>query len=207
MKFVCLSDPHGYHRLVKVPAGDVLIFAGDLTVRGEIVTVRDFNMWLGELPHKYKIVIAGNHDIGFEKEREEYEALITNATYLRDCEVNIAGLRIFGSPWTPWFYGDSWVFNRPRGVLHPWDEIPRELDILVTHGPSNRVLDYCGDYAGDLGLTMRLKDMGDAAPKFHVFGHIHEGYGRRKVGPTEYLNVSVLDGRYRLVNEPQTFEM
>ena len=29
--------------------------------------VKEFNTWLGTLPHKHKIVIAGNHELSFDQ--------------------------------------------------------------------------------------------------------------------------------------------
>ena len=45
-------------------------------------------------------------------------------------------------------------------------------------------------------------------PKLHVFGHIHEGYGREEVFPTHEgkmmvsVNASHVDERYNPVNAP-----
>ena len=61
MRLVLISDTHGDHDHLTVPDGDVLIHAGDMTENGEVSEVRDFNRWLGTLPHKHKLVIAGNH--------------------------------------------------------------------------------------------------------------------------------------------------
>ena len=30
--------------------------------------MREFNTWLGTLPHKHKIIIAGNHELSFDQE-------------------------------------------------------------------------------------------------------------------------------------------
>jgi predicted phosphohydrolase len=54
------------HRMVEVPDGDVFIHAGDITMAGEESIIKDFDDWLGTLPHKHKIVICGNHDLCFE---------------------------------------------------------------------------------------------------------------------------------------------
>jgi len=62
MRIVALADTHGLHRQIIVPPGDLLIHAGDLTRHGEVDELRDFNVWLGALPHRHKLVIAGNHD-------------------------------------------------------------------------------------------------------------------------------------------------
>ena len=34
---------------------------------GHISEVRQFNTWLGTLPHKHKIVIAGNHELSLDE--------------------------------------------------------------------------------------------------------------------------------------------
>ena len=52
----------------KIPAGDILIHAGDFTRCGNLKEVREFNTWIGTLPHKYKVVIAGNHELSFDQD-------------------------------------------------------------------------------------------------------------------------------------------
>jgi 3',5'-cyclic AMP phosphodiesterase CpdA len=62
MKIVAISDTHGLHGSLNIPAGDILVYAGDLTRHGVLDDVREFNDFLGSLPHPHQIVIAGNHD-------------------------------------------------------------------------------------------------------------------------------------------------
>ena len=71
MKIICLSDTHNQHEHLSVPNGDILIHAGDITSTGEREDFIKFNDWLGRLPHKHKIVIAGNHDFYAENYPEE----------------------------------------------------------------------------------------------------------------------------------------
>jgi len=102
-----------------------------------------------------------------------------NEHYLFDREVTLFGLRIYGSPWQPAFF--DWAFNLPRNgpqLREVWSRIPEGIDILVTHGPPHRVHDRTveGADAGDEVLRERLENM-RSPPDFHVFGHIHEGYG------------------------------
>ena len=53
--------------------------AGDFTRCGHLQEVRDFNNWLGTLPHKHKIVIAGNHELSFDQIfRDKMEAEANN---------------------------------------------------------------------------------------------------------------------------------
>jgi len=199
LRVVAISDTHTQHRSIDVPNGDVLIHAGDITGRGDPKVVRDFNAFLGELPHRHKIVIAGNHDFCFERDPEPTEKLLTSCTYLRDSAVTVEGLKVYGSPWQPWFF--DWAFNLQRGeeIRAKWDLIPDDTDILVTHGPPHGILDR----------TMRGKDVGcrdlreaieRVRPRVHVFGHIHEGYGRYDDGQTLFMNASSCDFSYRPVN-------
>jgi predicted MPP superfamily phosphohydrolase len=110
VRVVCISDTHN-RTPGEVPAGDILIHAGDFTRRGKIDQVEEFNKFLGSLDHPHKVVIAGNHDIGFHQQsaqrlhgrnfvpEAEVKAALTDCTYLEDAEVEILGLRIYGSPW------------------------------------------------------------------------------------------------------------
>lgn len=202
-----MSDTHGLHRRVQVPDGDVLIHAGDFTNMGELDQVTDFNAWLGELPHAQKIVIAGNHDISFQRNPTSTEALLTNATYLRDSVIQVGKFKLYGSPWTPKFMSNSpWAFETVRSERPAiWAQIPEDVDILITHGPPSRVLDLTGKiYAGDEALAARLADLPNL--KIHVFGHIHEGYGHRKIG-ADFYNAAILDALYRVRNSPIEVEL
>ena len=101
MCIVCLSDTHSRHDRIRVPPGDVLVHAGDATMAGRVEEIAAFNHWLGALPHRHKILIAGNHDWLFETDPALAESLITNAVYLRDSCVTIEGVKFYGSPWQP----------------------------------------------------------------------------------------------------------
>jgi hypothetical protein len=63
LRIVLLSDTHELHREVEVPDGDILIHAGDHSMFSRnMQAVEDFNVWLGELPHRYRVVVPGNHE-------------------------------------------------------------------------------------------------------------------------------------------------
>jgi hypothetical protein len=66
-RVVCLSDTHGKHTSIHIPPGDILIFAGNfsnrLRDREALPTLDDFNAFLGTLPHKHKVVVAGSHEV------------------------------------------------------------------------------------------------------------------------------------------------
>lgn len=70
MRLVCISDTHGLQNNFKIPDGDVLIHAGDFCNTGIERDVHEFAKWLDRLPHRWKAVIAGNHDWFFQKQPE-----------------------------------------------------------------------------------------------------------------------------------------
>lgn len=61
IRIVCISDTHNTQP--KVPPGDVLLHAGDLSEFGTFVEVQEQLDWLAAQPHAHKVVIAGNHDL------------------------------------------------------------------------------------------------------------------------------------------------
>ena len=208
MKFVAISDTHCRHNNLKLPKGDVLLHAGDITYKGEKSEVVDFLKWFDKQPYKYKIFIAGNHDFFFEKEKEEtIQGLIPKSvTYLKDSGIEINGVQVWGSPVTPWFY--NWAFNRLRGpaIARHWKLVPANTDVLLTHGPAFGVLDYVINQS-HVGCKDLMKKIKEVKPKVHVCGHIHEAYGHEKKGGVRFYNASVLNEFYELTNPPFSFEL
>lgn len=61
-RFVCVSDTHGYTPAeagFKLPAGDVLIHAGDLTNKGRVSELRKTIDWISKADYEVKIIVAG----------------------------------------------------------------------------------------------------------------------------------------------------
>src|SRR5438552_1874538 len=83
------------------------------------------------LPHHHKVVIAGNHDFCFERNPEAARPRLRHAVYLQDQALEVEGLRLYGSPWQPWFF--DWAFNLQRGepLRAKWAQIPEGTDILI----------------------------------------------------------------------------
>jgi Icc-related predicted phosphoesterase len=209
LTFTAISDTHGkHHQLKNLPKTDAIIHAGDVSSRGKEFEVEDFLLWFRELDYKYKIFIAGNHDFFFEQVSESRvnDLIPSDIIYLNDSEVVIEEIKIWGSPVSPFFY--NWAFNRHRGtdIKKHWDKIPQTTDILITHGPAYKILDKTtgSDYAGCEDL---LQSIAEIKPKVHISGHIHEGYGTYKNEHTIFINASVLNANYSLVNAPVVFEM
>ena len=82
-----------------------------------------------------------------------------------------------------------------------WARIPDHVDVLITHGPPAKILDLTYDRvpAGCPDLLARVKQV---KPRLHVFGHIHEGYGREQHGSTTFVNASTCDLQYRPSQPP-----
>lgn len=205
MRIVCLSDTHNLGTRLSVPAGDLLLHAGDLTNRGLAGDVDEAACWLRSLPHRHKVVIAGNHDFLFEEQPEWAREKMVGLTYLQDESVDVEGLRIFGSPWQPWFH--NWAFNLRRGepLREVWARIPDNSDMVITHGPPKGILDLCSDgfRAGCEELLPRLRAV---RPGLHLFGHIHEGYGAVLQEGTWFVNASNCDLAYRPIQPPVVFD-
>ncbi|MDJ0973317.1 MAG: metallophosphatase domain-containing protein [Planctomycetota bacterium] len=206
MRLVCLSDTHGMEPEGGVPPGDVLVHAGDLTTRGTRPEVEAAHAWLAALPHRHKVVVAGNHDWAFERDATWARATMTGVTYLEDAEALIDGIRFWGSPWQPWFF--DWAFNLQRGaeLAAKWAQIPDGVDVLITHGPPAGHGDVTWDGRG-VGCADLLEAVQRVRPRVHVFGHIHEGYGTTESDGTTFINASTCDLRYRPVNPPIVYEL
>jgi Icc-related predicted phosphoesterase len=208
VKIVCISDTHLAHTKhhIEVPDGDVLIHAGDATFNGTHVEVAAFSDWFASHPHRHKLFVPGNHDRGFEiAEGLMRRYLDPGITYLRDSGVEIDGLKFWGSPWQPEFC--SWAFNLPRGkrLAEKWAMIPDNTDVLITHGPPMGVLDRVW-MDGHVGCKDLMNRVLQVKPALHVFGHIHVGYGIKKVGDTIFANAATCNQDYRPINAPLVIE-
>lgn len=197
MRIVALADLH--NNKPEVPDGDVLVVAGDLTWEGRLEQVREVADWFKTLPHKHKVVIAGNHDFCFDRaskrgtQCDDAVKLLQNAgcTYLLDSGCEIDGKKFYGSPWQPWFH--NWAFNVQRGGLYVhWNKIPADLDVLIVHGPPYGFGDTTSE--GDrVGCSELRHSLEQKKPKHVFFGHIHEDWGQWTMngGITNLYNCSV----------------
>ena len=207
MKIVCISDTHHLHNLLKfeIPDGDILIHAGDFTNVGNKEDVVNFNKWLGKLPHKHKIVIAGNHDWLLYRKKNSRN-LLTNCTYLEDEEVTIDGIKFYGSPYTPTFFNWAFMLDRGQPLVDKWKQIPQFTDVLITHGPPYGRLDRTIE-GNDTGCEALLGRVLDIKPKYHIFGHIHEAHGMVRNDYTCFINASSCNRAYIPKQEPIVFNI
>lgn len=204
---VCVSDTHNSQ--CDLPAGDVLIHAGDLTQSGSREELQTALNWLQRQPHPVKIVIAGNHDLLLDAsltnnnndDDEDDEAAAAaqrprdrlhwgGIVYLQHADTVITcpngrRLRVYGSPCSA--RHGNWAFQYPRAEADKtWrGTVPDDVDILITHGPPRAHLDTLR-----LGCPALLDELWRVRPRLHVFGHVHEGYG------TEWLDFDAVQEAY-----------
>jgi len=181
LRIVCLSDTHGMlHRrsACAVPHGDILVHCGDFTKRGKKEEVQTFNNFIATLPHKHKLAISGNHDVGpfTDFSAEHAMRMLPSMNYLSNTLMHVEGLRVYGSPW------------ECRGQRR----IPDGVDVLITHEPPAGMLDR------GHGCEYLRKEVAERQPKLHIFGHIHEGHGivvagagGEDVAATTFVNVAM----------------
>ena len=213
-RLVCISDTHTHHWDIQLPLGDILIVAGDFCAEGTWREIHKFNYWLGHQPHLYKVVIAGNHDIGLDEDHEKVSYFLNNCIYLHNDSINIMGVEIFGMPYQHHF--PSWGFYADEGdIARSMTYMPRGTDVLVTHVPPYKVGDTpTSDYAENT-RSIDKKHVGSRAvrsavqliePKVHVFGHIHECHGQYQVKglDTLFFNVAICDRENNRPAHPPT---
>lgn len=213
LKLVIVSDTHCAGRQLVVPDGDVLIHCGDLTYRGTVAESEHELSWLAELPHKHKLIIAGNHELGWESDlaRNHYRPVpiskphvfdkFPTLTYLHDSGVEIEGIKFWGSPVQPAFH--NWAFQKPRGVhlCEHWRKIPMWTDVLITHGPPLGFGDINArdERFGDADLLAAVLEI---KPKIHCYGHAHHGYGEYFHEGIHFINAASNNEDYVIANQP-----
>lgn len=217
-----ISDLHGHYP--KLPGGDLLIVAGDLTARDLPKERHMFLQWFAEQDYRKKIWIAGNHDnslVGLKFDRIKDDS----AEYLCDSGTEFEGLKIWGSPWSLKFPGMNpqcmaFTCDTEEELEDKWELIPEDVDILVTHSPPYGILDFNGrEHCGSSSLrNYTLNGNKFNKKKLHVFGHIHENGGNttdycfprsKSLGLCSglFVNASHVNENYKPVNAPITIEL
>jgi Icc-related predicted phosphoesterase len=192
---------------------DVVVHSGDCSnykdhIRNE-QEVRAFIGWYKDVPVKHKIYVAGNHDTSIERNRVTPADFHSEGiTYLENAATTIEGVKFWGSPHTPTF--GQWAFMKSRETINRvWQNIPIDVDVLITHGPPKGVRDLSHDRDGMLefcGDSALMKAVWGLKPKCMLFGHIHNSPGCENQGishysrtPTIFSNASCVDdGRFDL---------
>lgn len=194
---VCISDTH--NTFPQVPDGDILVHAGDLTHTGTFAETQATLDWLNTLPHRHKVIVAGNHDTLLDASRDKEKGGLRfrsqrsqlnwgDIIYLEDESTEIIctngrKIVIYGSPKSPRHGSPAFQYPRSKDV---WtDAVPTDVDILITHCPPRAHLDIL-----TIGCNYLLKEVWRVKPKLHVFGHVHEEHG------AQWINFDALQNAY-----------
>jgi Icc-related predicted phosphoesterase len=209
MKIICIADQH--ENLPVIPKCDLLINAGDVSFapfgalrqKDEFLS-GSYAKWMLQVPCMWSVLVAGNHDQSIEALGVPVEVAVATR-YLEDENVTYGGLKIWGTPWQPWFGG--WAFNAPEHdrreyfLTGKFAAIPDDTDIIVCHGPPYGAGDKTrfGEHVGSRALYKRILEV---RPKLVVCGHIHPSYGVHNLDGIPVVNAALVDETYTLVNEP-----
>ena len=178
IRLVLVSDTHNHLENVVIPNGDLLLHAGDFTVRGTESELKIFAERVSRLPHPSKVIINGNH----ESDPKLSRSILTRELYSKRGVVFLSneptvaqGIRIYGTEWK----GD-------------WKKLPGrevDVDVLITHRPplGHGDVIYTGESRGRESLTKTVEAI---QPVLHLFGHNHEGYGITSNGKTLFINAA-----------------
>jgi hypothetical protein len=125
-----------------VPPCDILLHGGDFTKTGHFSEFEEFSAYLASLTDvKYKIVIAGNHEVPLDPKfsylgpntRAAHLSKLNNCIYLEDSGVEVMGLKIYGSPWQPVHINNGFQLHRGSRIRAKWDLIPKDVDFLISN--------------------------------------------------------------------------
>ena len=185
IRLVCISDTHTL--TTDVPDGDILIHAGDMGKLGTHAEIQGQVDWLDTLPHRYKLVVAGNHDSFLdprsraecdESKGLDWRSLIYLQHDALDLDFEKKGgrrLHIYGAPQIPKCGGPDFAFQYERNEDAWSHTVPEGIDVLVTHTPPRHHLDL----PRGMGCEWLLKEIWRVQPKVHIFGHVHAGHGKQ----------------------------
>ena len=132
-----------------LPEGDILIHSGGFTVDGTVEEYAQFNDWLGSVKnlYHYRVIIAGLSDVKeCGNDWDFVKNSLPNATHvLCHSEATVLGMRIYGCPWH-WAHDSTYnlKLGAPSSSSGRFDEIPKGIHILVTHGPAFGRMDLIG---------------------------------------------------------------
>ncbi|KAF2219812.1 Metallo-dependent phosphatase-like protein [Elsinoe ampelina] len=190
-RIVCISDTHGASPkdgAFKLPKGDVLIHAGDLTNQGGHAEMKKTIDWIASSDYEVKIVVAGNHDLTLSPSSPTstlplLPPSIHHLTHqpslvrLSSPTGSHTSFRLFASPHSPLLSSSHGAFTyTPRQADEIWSTIPLDTDVVVTHTPMKGHLDL-HPKRGRVGCEALRRRMGEVRPALVVGGHVHEGRG------------------------------
>lgn len=226
MIITSLSDLHGF--LPEIAPCDVVFICGDITPlhmqrnipQSEKWLKTDFAKWINDLPCEMVYMVGGNHDFAlanmYQDKLKKASVLYTPTKYklvLLDNEsidsyFEDKKYTIWGTPYCKIF--GNWAYMYEEGTLkQAYDTMPEKCDFVLTHdapalcgvGKINQGF-QTGVEAGNPWLADEILRK---HPRYVFCGHIHSGeHILQTLDDIKLANVSVVNERYELVNEPLT---
>ena len=224
-----------------VPTCDVVCICGDIVPleyqNDDVASIAwfclEFVPWSDKLDCKKVVFIAGNHDLflehimlgpmrddGSRKCRTASEVLKKllpgnnkgkhKLIYLRDNLVEIEDKKFYGTPWIADL--ERWAFYMEDEELSKqWDNIPKKLDVLLTHMPpdlalAGTVLQHGQFNSGaNYGSKVLAEKILERDIHYTFCGHVHTGQHIPSTIKTSdegrnnwVVNVSVKDEDYKV---------
>lgn len=230
MKVTALSDCHGLLLPIEeFKPCELVCICGDispLNIQANHKKMRkwlreEFKPWCESLPCDKVIFIAGNHDHSLgnldfmytQFPKDEKVTYLFHENYVYTSREG-KEYTIFGTPYCKLF--GNWAFMElDRELTRLFNEIPENLDILMTHdapyGVSDIILqEDCPWYDGKthIGNVPLSQEILRKTPKVVLHGHLHstsrifEEWGYSKVA-----NCSIKDEHYNPVYDPLIIEI
>lgn len=207
LKICHASDLHSrWPDTVKLPKADLYLLTGDMLpdfvvgswgwperetsrqYQEEWSSKRNFREGLGN-PEAPVCIVSGNHDfydIGRCLGGKYFEVNDDPSRFVEFCGLKIGGMKgVLPIRYTSW--NDQ---HSERELEIMLEDVPDDLDILLTHTPPYNVLDdaWWGRPLGSQALADKIEKMSNL--KMHCFGHIHESFGEEKIGSTIFSNAA-----------------
>ncbi len=203
MRLVIVSDTHSRHENLAPLSGEVLIHCGDFCngFSGDEDDLVCLDDWFARQPFDLILCTGGNHDFVAQGRHAAGRNVFQNAVYLQDSPFVFRSVHFYGAPWVPQLQG--WAYYLSDSELKvKWKLIPDNTDVLITHTPPWRILDSPTNPRIHAGCSHLLARVDELKPTIHCFGHNHASHGRRNTTSTAFLNASVVNSQYEVVNQP-----
>ncbi|KAJ8612025.1 hypothetical protein MRB53_037668 [Persea americana] len=209
-RFLIISDTHNQDFTFDGEV-DVVLHCGDITECGGLENHRKAIQNLGALKAELKLVIAGNHDLDLDPAQnlgEEHETAtslwkgedaqragihyLDEGVHAFDVKRTNATLTVYASPYSVQYGVSAFQYPSHEDRYNPSKKLPPgatpipaypAIDIVMTHGPPQHILDRPPEsvIAASAGCPHLRRAITRAKPLLHAFGHIHTGYGARRV--------------------------
>ena len=140
-------------------------------------------------------------------ECERLRGLLSNAELLINREIDVDGLRVYGTPAQPKRERAHCGFevHDEQRLAAVYAEIPDGIDLLITHGPPLNFGDLSAIKTHGGSVLLQQAVLERVKPKFHVFGHVHTDCGVFHHDNTTFINGAICSAIYQPTHDPFMF--